>query len=140
MSAKLSLRVKTRLDELERAAAVVADFGQAQDWPPDVIFQLRLLLEELGINIIHHGHDDSAHHEIEIEVSSDAKALTIAIIDDARAFNPLTDAPAPDLESTLADRAVGGLGIHLVRTMTDEMHYRRERGKNHLTLVKRRSG
>ena len=62
----------------------------------------------------------------------------IEISDDGQPFNPLKDAPKPDLEAALEDRPIGGLGIHLVLTMMDEMHYRRENERNHLTLVKRR--
>ena len=62
------------------------------------------------------------------------------IADDGRPFDPLTEAPEPDLESAIEDRPIGGLGVHLVRTMMDEVRYRREEGKNRLTLVKRREG
>ncbi len=140
MSAALSLRIATRLDELPRLDAAVEDFAQKQAWPPDLVFQVKLVLEELGVNIVNHGHDDGARHEIEIEIASAADALTIEIADDGRPFDPLTEAPEPDLESALEDRPIGGLGVHLVRTMMDEARYRREEGKNRLTLVKRREG
>ena len=138
MSAALSLRVETRLDELPRLDAAVEDFAQGQAWPPDLAFQVKLVLEELGVNIVNHAHDDGALHEIEIKIASAADMLTIEIADDGRPFDPLTEAPEPDLDSTIEDRPIGGLGIHLVRTMMDEARYRREEGKNHLTLVKRR--
>ena len=140
MSAALSLRIATRLDELPRLDAAVEDFAQEQAWPPDLVFQVKLVLEELGVNIVNHGHDDDARHEIEIEIASAADALTIEIADDGRPFDPLTEAPEPDLKSALEDRPIGGLGVHLVRTMMDEARYRREEGKNRLTLVKRREG
>ena len=140
MSAALSLRIATRLDELPRLDAAVEDFAQEQAWPPDLVFQVKLVLEELGVNIVNHGHDDDARHEIEIEIASAADALTIEIADDGRPFDPLTEAPEPDLESAIEDRPIGGLGVHLVRTMMDEARYRREEGKNRLTLVKRREG
>ena len=140
MSAALSLRIATRLDELPRLDAAVEDFAQEQAWPPDLVFQVKLVLEELGVNIVNHGHDDDARHEIEIEIASAADALTIEIADDGRPFDPLTEAPEPDLESAIEDRPIGGLGVHLVRTMMDEVRYRREEGKNRLTLVKRREG
>ena len=137
MSSKLSLKLKPRLDELENIAAAVEAFGEAESWPADLVFRVNLVLEELGINIINHGKDENLY-EIEITLISEADTLTIEIIDDGRPFDPLNDAPQPDLESEIEDRPVGGLGIHLVRTMMDELRYRRERGRNHLTLVKGR--
>ena len=140
MSATLSLRIETKREELRCLDAAVEDLAQAEGWPPDLIFQIKLVLEELGINIVNHGHDDGRSHEIEIELTSNADVLTIEITDDGRPFDPMTDAPPPDLDSALEDRPVGGLGIHLVLTMMDEVRYRREQDKNRLTLIKRRNG
>ena len=139
MSATLSLRIETRPDELRRLDAAVENLAQAEGWPPDLVFQIKLVLEELGINILNHGHDDGRSHEIEIELTSKADVLTIEITDDGRPFDPLTDARPPDLDSALEDRVLGGLGIHLVLTSMDEVRYRREQDRNRLTLVKRRN-
>lgn len=137
MSAKLTLKVQPKIEELERITAAVEDFCGAEQWPPKFIFQVNLVLDELGTNIMKYGKDENLR-EIEITLTSEADALTIEITDDGRPFDPLHDAPPPDLESALEDRPIGGLGIHLVRTMMDKLHYRREQGKNHLTLIKGR--
>ena len=102
-----------------------------------MVYRVTLVIEELVVNIINHGHDDGVH-DIEIAMTSEPDALTVEIIDDGRPFDPLSDAPEPDLDSLLEDRPVGGLGIHLVRTMMDEVHYRREQDRNHTTLIARR--
>ena len=137
MSAKLVLKVETKLDELGRIAAAVEDFGEREDWPTEIIFRVNLALEELGINIMNYGHD-GGFHEFEIALTSEADSITIEITDDGRAFNPLNDATMPDITAPMEDRTVGGLGIHLVRTMMDEMIYRREHCKNHLFMIIRR--
>ena len=72
-------------------------------------------------------------------LTSEEGAITIEVVDDGKPFDPLNDAPQPDLASDLEDRRVGGLGLHLVRTTMDDMSYRRDQGKNHLTLVARRT-
>ena len=137
MSAKLRLTIETRLEELDRLSAAIEDFGRDNNWPPDLTFQVNLVLEELWLNVVNHGHD-GGFHEVEIELTSEAEALTIEITDDGKPFNPLNDAPVPDVTASLEDRSVGGLGLHLVRTLMDELRYRREGGRNHLILVKRR--
>ena len=134
MSAQVSLKLKTSLDELERITAAVEDLGEQDDWPPAFTFRVNLVLEELGINIINHGYDDGIH-EFDITLTSDANTLTVEISDDGRPFDPLHDAPSTDTTAALEDRQVGGLGIHLVRTMMDELHYRRKQGRNYLTLT-----
>ena len=135
MSARLYLKIETRLSELKRLSEVVEDLGRQEGWPSDLTFRVNLVLEELGLNIINHGNEDR-FQEIQISLISEAESLTIEITDDGKPFDPLNDAPSPDLTGSLEDRPVGGLGIHLVRTMMDELHYRREGGRNHLTLVK----
>ena len=137
MSATLSLTVKTKAEELARITAAVEEFGAHQEWPPDLVFRVNLALEELGMNIMNHGHDQGLH-EFAITLVSEDDTLTIEIVDDGRPFDPLHDAKQPDVGAAIEDRPIGGLGIYFVREMMDELHYRREEGKNHLTLVSRR--
>ena len=133
MSAELSLKVETSVAELERISAAVKDFGEQQNWPANLIFKVTLVLEELGINIMNNGYDDGLH-EFEIVLTSEPDTLRVEVLDDGRPFDPLNDAPIPDLESSLDERPVGGLGIYLVRSMVDRMHYRRTGDQNRLTL------
>ena len=116
--------------------AAVEDLGRRDNWPDELVFRVNLALEELGLNIMGYGLEN-AQQEIVITLTSDDVSLVIEIMDEGRPFDPLTDAPTPDLDGPVEDRRVGGLGFHLVRTMMDDMQYRRERGKNHLTLVTR---
>ncbi len=140
MKVKRSLCIASDLNELERLHDAVAELGEAGDWPPDLVYQVDLVLEELIVNTVNYGYDDDARHEIEVTLTSDEDVFTVEIIDDGQAFNPLADAPEPDLDAGIEDRPIGGLGIHLMRVMMDDVHYRREENKNHLTLIKRRNG
>ena len=138
MSAQRSLLIANELDELQKVNAAIEELAEEENWSPDVTFQIGLAVEELGVNIVNYGYEDDKDHEISIVISSEDEAITIEIEDDGHAFNPLSDAPEPDLDAEVEDRTVGGLGIHLVRTMMDEVHYQRQQNKNCLTLVKRR--
>lgn len=134
MNEKLVIRKEATEDELESILDAVEDFGEREDWPPATLFKVKLAIEELGLNVAKHGRVDKAP-DIEITVTSAPDSLSINIEDDGRAFDPLNDAPDPDLSSSIEDRPVGGLGIHFVREMMDEMTYRREDGKNCLALT-----
>ena len=138
MSESLSLKLEAGPDALDRILDAVEEFGVREDWQPDLLFRVKLVLEELGLNVVNYGAGDEAL-DIEITVTSDPDVLKINISDNGRPFDPLNDAPPPDLTSAIEDRPIGGLGIHLVRTMMDEMRYRRENGRNHLDLTKRKS-
>ena len=137
---KRLLRIATDLGELERIHAMVEEVGEEAAWTPSLIYQVNLVLEELAVNVINYGHGGDPNHEIEIALDWEEDELTIEMADDAPAFDPLKDAPDPDLTSTLEDRRIGGLGVYLVHTFMDELRYRHEQGRNHLTMVKRRKG
>ena len=94
-----------------------------------------LVMEELITNSIKYGYGDTNEHIITIELEIANAAITIAVEDDGRPFNPL-QAPQPDISSSLEDRETGGLGIHLIRELSDEIFYRRNGAVNRLTLKK----
>ncbi len=136
MSSTLALKVETRLEELQRIAAAVDDLAERESWPPGMAVRVNLVIEEFGINVMNYGYDEGVH-TFDINLSYDDDLLTIEIIDGGKPFNPLEDAPEPDTESSIEDRPIGGLGLFLVRTMTEDLRYRREDSKNHSTMVMR---
>ena len=137
MSETLTLKCETRIDELLRLQGEIEQLGEREDWDPALVFHVNLAVEELATNIMSYGHS-AGLHEFEVILKSELDHLTIDIWDDGRPFDPLTEAPEPDLDATLEDRRVGGLGIYFAETLMDEMRYEREDGRNHLTLFKRR--
>ena len=126
-------------DNLQYIQGFVEELGEREAWPESLTFKVNLVLEELGINILTHGGKGMERRpEIEIVLTSEDHALTIEVLDDGHPFDPLQDSPNPDLAATIEDRPVGGLGIHLVRNLMDDLHYQRDAGRNRLTLVARR--
>lgn len=138
MATRIDLKVETRQEELQRIFARVEELAEEEDWPPALTFKTNLVLEEFGLNIMKYGFDEGLH-TFDVSLTSGADAITIEFVDDGRPFNPLEDANAPELNSAIEDRAVGGLGVHFVMEMTDDFQYRREDSKNHSTMVIRKS-
>ena len=134
----LSLSMDATLAALQSLSAEVQQFAQAAQWPASTEYQIQLVLEEVVINIVNHGCSGNDQVKVNVNLTSTDDAITVEIIDNGQAFDPLTDAPPPDTESTLEDRPVGGLGIHLMQTLMDQVSYERTSGKNQLTLVQRR--
>jgi anti-sigma regulatory factor (Ser/Thr protein kinase) len=120
--------------DLNSLTAEVEALGERENWPPALVFKANLVLEELTLNINNYGGNDGIR-QIEITLNSETDRLIIEVIDDGSPFDPTTDATLPDTNAPIEDRPVGGLGLHLVRTMMDEMQYKREQGKNHVILV-----
>ena len=137
MTETLKLNVLASLDQLGRIAAEVEAMGKRECWSPNLVFRANLVLEELLVNIVKHG-QGTGIDDFDITLTSEPDRLTIEVVDEGQPFDPVKDAPAPVLTGSLEDRPVGGLGLHLVRSLFDELSYKRKRGKNHVALVARR--
>ncbi len=122
--------------ELERVFSEVDSFAEQQEWPAGLLFQIKLIVEELAMNVINYGNRGGTE-PIEIRMATREGVIVLEISDVGKPFDPLRDAPAPDLSSPLEERPIGGLGLFLVRTLMDEVHYRWEDGANHLRLITR---
>ncbi len=113
----------------------VADFAAAQGVPAAVVSDLNVALDEVLSNIVKYAFLDDRVHDIEIRLSISEAAIVAQIEDDGIPFDPLAF-PSPDLDVAPAQRRVGGLGIHFVRTLMSAVTYSRVAGRNRLVLEK----
>lgn len=97
---------------------------------------IELAIEEALVNIVHHAYLEKSGF-IELVIAIDSNIVTIAIRDFGPPFDPLTQAPRVDLEASLKEREVGGLGLYLIRQVMDEVLYHREKNSNLLTMRKK---
>ncbi len=98
---------------------------------------LNMALDDLLNNVVQYAFpNDPTEHSIDVEGDVRDGCVILTISDDGIPFNPLTAAP-PDLSLLLHEREIGGLGIHLVRSMFDEVIYHRNVGRNVLTVKKK---
>lgn len=132
------ITLRTELSELTALADFVERFAEDAALPPAAVFQLNLVLEELVTNTINHG-QVGADGEIRLRLERHGDVIEADLVDTGAAFDPRT-LPPPELDAPLEHRAIGGLGIHLVRQFVDELDYRRENDRNHLRLRKRVGG
>ena len=94
---------------------------------------LKLVAEELLANIINHGYDEEEEEQIiDIELSVDNDRVQLTFTDSGKAFNPVKN-EQPEL---LNDLSEGGMGILLVKSLTDEQNYRRDGDRNVFTVTK----
>jgi serine/threonine-protein kinase RsbW len=100
------------------------------------IFEIGLAVDEACANIILYGYKG---REGGITISSCVRdqQVEVTISDRGTPFDPLS-VPPPDIAADVDHRKIGGLGIHLIRSMTDQVSYIYQDGTNLLTLVKER--
>jgi anti-sigma regulatory factor (Ser/Thr protein kinase) len=134
LSASCEIRIANDLAEIARVAEMVDDFAARHQFSNEVIVALNVSLDEILNNIISYAYDDAARHEIAVRLALRGAAVEATVEDDGRPFDPRA-APAPDLASS--PRQLGGVGLHFVRNLTDELTYTRRDCINQLRLVKR---
>ena len=130
------LRIERRIGELERLAQWIEDFGSRNALAERAILDVQLAVDELVTNTVTHGWNDDRPHEIVVRQRLEQDQWIVELEDDGRAFDPRT-VPPPAIDVPPEERPIGGLGIHLARSVVDELDYRREGDRNHLTLRKR---
>lgn len=132
----IKIHIQPDVKEIERLNRLVRQFGELHEIPSRTLYSVNLALDEMVTNAVVHGIEGVADRRIEILVATGGEELIATMTDEGRAFDPLS-VPPPDVHAPLAERELGGLGIHLVRSLMDRVDYRREGGKNVLTLTKR---
>ena len=132
----ITIVCKNDMAEFDRFHRMVCQFCELHDVPSRALNAMTLALDEIFTNIISYAYEDQATHEIIVRIDFEPGALRAHIEDDGRAFNPL-QAPTVDIMRPLAEREVGGLGIHLVRSLMSHLDYSRRDGRNVLTIEKK---
>ncbi len=116
--------LSNRLDEIATLADALELWGAIAQVPPATLQAVNLMLDELITNVVMHGYPATHHGEIFVNVCHSTGRLDVELRDYAMTHNPLS-AAEPDLESGIEDRAIGGLGVHFVRKLADEVTYER---------------
>jgi len=91
-------------------------------------------VEEIFVNIAMYAYKPENKGNVAISVTVDKKAV-IQFADSGKPFNPIENS-VPDLDRPIVERKIGGLGIHFVKNMMDEIEYVHSDGKNILTITK----
>ena len=120
---------------------VVTDFVDEQlealHCPMKAQMQINIAIDELFGNIAHYAYNpDVGEATVRVEVVEEPLSVVITFIDGGVQYDPLS-AAEPDTRLSAEERAVGGLGIFMVKKSMDEITYRYEQGKNILSIRKK---
>jgi serine/threonine-protein kinase RsbW len=131
----LDLALANDLGEVSRLHDAVEEFAARSGLAEVRRLDLRLALEEAFVNVVRYAWGEGGH-TVRLRLAREPGAVVAVLEDDGRPFNPL-GAPPFNPDTPLEERREGGMGIHMVRTLTDEQAYERSGGRNRLRLAVR---
>lgn len=132
----MSLRIAADVKNLVILRRFVEGAAARGGGDPEAIADMLIAMNEAATNIILHGYQGRPGI-VEVEVGYNGDALVVALRDRAPEFD-LTSAPPPDVTLPLERRPLGGMGVHMMRQLTDELIHRTTTdGRNELILVRK---
>ena len=133
---KHAVAIRNELTALDDFHREITAFCGRQGISTEITEEMYLVAEELLTNTISYGYEDEHPHQIEVEIEFDRGEFRMRFLDDARPYNPLL-ASEPDLDAPIEERAIGGLGVHLVKVLTDRATYTRQGQRNCLRVERK---
>jgi serine/threonine-protein kinase RsbW len=131
------LQVPSSTENLALIREFVTGIGVRAGFSQADIDKLELAADEACANVIEHAYESDIMREVMVRAVYDEEFLQITIEDSGREFDPRF-VPQTDVERLVSERRSGGLGLRLIRTLMDEVHYRRTPDhKNELRMVMR---
>ena len=132
---RFEITIKNSLPEIEKVVQGFETFADGQGLEVKIRREIKMVFDEMLNNIISYAFRQEEKHEIKIRVELTKACLTVVISDGGIPFNPF-GLESPDTKLPLEQRKIGGMGIHLVRKVMDEVLYQRKIEKNVVTLTK----
>lgn len=127
------LVIDAKVENLDAVRNFITRELESANFPVKQRTQIEIAVEEIFVNIAHYAYNPGAGSTV-VRVAVGDEAI-IEFADGGIPYNPLQKSD-PDLTVAAEERAIGGLGIYMVKNMMDAVEYRRENDKNILVIRK----
>jgi serine/threonine-protein kinase RsbW len=129
------LRLRNDREELPAALEWIRSFIAEAGLGGDAAYALELAVDELVLNVMSYAYPEGTEGEVELRLWRGADGgARLRIEDRGAAFDP-TAREDPQIDASLDERRVGGLGVYLVKRLARSMEYRREGDRNVLEVA-----
>ncbi|MBQ2348435.1 MAG: ATP-binding protein [Clostridia bacterium] len=130
------LTIDAKTDNLEQVLDFVNEQIELCECSMKIQIQIDIAVEEIFVNIANYAYQDKVGKaQVQIEIKEDPLSIYITFIDSGIPYDPLAKAD-PDTSLKAEDRAIGGLGIFMVKKSMDNVSYQYKNGQNMLTIQK----
>jgi serine/threonine-protein kinase RsbW len=132
-----TLQVPSSTENLAMIRDFVTSVGEQAGLTPPEVAQLELAVDEACANVMEHAYAKDMTKEVSVRATLDDDAVEIDVIDTGQGFDP-NSIEHHELDKLISNRKSGGLGMRLMKTLMDEVHYEIIPGKkNELRMIKR---
>ncbi len=132
----MHLHIHSQTEKLKLVRDFIAEAAREYGFDDETAGKIMLAVDEACTNIIKHAYNYLPNRDIDLEVKSNGNRFEVLITHDGTSFDPQS-VKRPDMREYLRKYKHGGLGIHLMRTLMDEVDYEiRPDRKNIVHLVK----
>ncbi|PKN95416.1 MAG: ATP-binding protein [Chloroflexi bacterium HGW-Chloroflexi-6] len=135
MSQRFQITRAAELESLQVFRDFIAECCARHAIPNEIVFDLKLAVDEACTNIIQHGYRGMDPGSIILALRFEPDRILVQITDFGHVFEP-DDAPMPDVTAALEEREVGGLGLFLIYQTMDNIDYQASDDGNTLTFTK----
>lgn len=133
---KYKMKFPGQTDNLEIIRETVSKIAEKAGFDEDNINMIELAVDEACANVVKHAFQNDVTKPIDLDIIVDAKKFTIIVSDRGKGFD-VSKLKKPDMKEYLSNKRVGGLGIHIIHTLMDEVEYESVPGKGtHVRMVK----
>jgi anti-sigma regulatory factor (Ser/Thr protein kinase) len=130
-----TLEIRSEVSQLEKVFAFVDQHCSRREIPDSIRYKVLLIAEELTMNAMSHGYRGRLDGWIAISLYRDSDGIEVRFEDEAPPFDPLHEGPEPRVDAGVAERPIGGLGIHLVKALSRMVKYERLGERNVVRVV-----
>lgn len=131
---RLNRSFVAKLSSFNEIRALIEAFSESAGIDPADRHKLTLIVEELFINTVRHGHGGDSDEPIDITLVSEPSGVTVTYIDTAPQYDSLAAAMRTDIEASVRMRRVGGLGVALTFALAHTAQYSYLDGKNRIVI------
>jgi len=131
----ISAMFPAKLAELRRLGGFLEGFCAARGIEREHCLRLNLVLEELFVNTVQHGHRGDCDAPVWVTLAAEPAAIRVTYEDTAPPFNPYARLPGKSPDTTLEMRKIGGLGVLLTRELAAARDYAYLFGRNRIRLA-----
>ncbi|MDR2781147.1 MAG: ATP-binding protein [Holosporaceae bacterium] len=128
------IKIKNTIEEIGKLCDSIGDFCKENDISDEKFHDILLILDEVVTNVISYAYPDGEEHDFTLEIDKKGDRITIKLVDSGIPFDPLGKVD-PDVDSSIEERQIGGLGIFIVKQLSEVVEYSRVDDKNQLTII-----